>query len=415
MSQDSEFNRYARQVQFAPIGLGGQRLIQAADVAILGCGALGTVAAEILVRGGVGRVRLIDRDVVEWTNLQRQSLFDENDAATGRAKAEAAANRLSQINHSVRCEPFVVDVTVDNIRDLLAGVDLVIDAADNFAIRFLLNDWSLATQTPWVHGGCVGAGGQVRLFDGQGSPCFRCAVPQVPRPSVVQTCDTAGVVGAATHLIASLQAAEAIKWLSGNRDAIRDSILSLDVWRNRIREIGIDSSSSVCCLACAGDYEFLSGKGMRQAEEVLCGRQAVQICRISSQPIDLDVFARRWHEIGGVQRNRFFVRLFPDDERSLTLFRDGCASLRERRTSVKRDLYTIGTSGASRSQIAVDAELDAVSSGLLISRPSLAGIPVPSFPLAAADLAQQLSQLGSNGFRAKAHTTIGQSGSLASE
>ncbi len=291
MSNESDSNRYARQVQFAPIGPEGQRLIESADVAVLGCGALGTVAAEILVRAGVGRVRLIDRDVVEWTNLQRQSLFCEDDAATGRAKADAAAASLVRINSTVKTEPFVVDVTVDNIRRLLADVDLVIDAADNFAIRFLLNDWSLATNTPWVHGGCVGATGQVRLFSGAGSPCFRCIVPEVPPASAVQTCDTAGVLGAATHLVASLQAAEAFKWLSGNRAAIRDSILSVDLWQNRMREIGIDPSSSAECPACGGDYTFLNGTGMRQAEEVLCGRHAVQIRRISSQPIDLELIA----------------------------------------------------------------------------------------------------------------------------
>ena len=325
MSNDPNPQRYARQVQFAPIGLAGQKLMQAADVAVLGCGALGTVAAEILVRGGVGRVRLIDRDVVEWSNLQRQSLFDEDDAAAGRAKAEAAANRLSRINHEVICEAFVVDVTIDNIRTLLADVDLVIDAADNFAIRFLLNDWSLATQTPWVHGGCVGAGGQGRLFDSQGAPCFRCIVPEVPPASAVQTCDTAGVVGAATHLVASLQAAEAIKWLSGNRDAIRDQMLSIDVWQNRIRELGIDSVCNAECPACQGVYEFLDGLGRRQAEEVLCGRDAVQIRRISGQPIDLEWFAQRWKDIGRVQTTKFFIRLFLDDQHSLTLFRDGRA------------------------------------------------------------------------------------------
>ncbi len=252
-------------------------------------------------------------------------MFCEDDAQAGRAKAEAAADRLALINRSVKTEPFVVDVTVDNIRGLLADVDLVIDAADNFAIRFLLNDWSLATGTAWVHGGCVGATGQVKLFTGDGNPCFRCVVPEVPPASAVQTCDTAGVLGAATHLVASLQAAEAIKWLSGNGHAVRGPLLSVDLWQNRVREIAIDAGTSVECPACGGNYEFLDGRGMRQAEEVLCGREAVQISRLSRQPIDLALIGRRWREIGRVQTTRFFVRLFPDDQRSLTLFRDGRA------------------------------------------------------------------------------------------
>jgi adenylyltransferase/sulfurtransferase len=323
MSDHSNSNRYARQIQFAPIGVPGQRLLEAADVAVLGCGALGTVAAEILVRAGVGRIRLIDRDVVEWTNLQRQSLFCEVDAETGQAKADAAAARLGEINRGVAVEPLVVDVTADNIRQLLDQVDLVIDAADNFATRLLLNDWSLATETPWVHGGCVGAVGQIRLFTGQGMPCFRCLVPDVPPASEVQTCDTAGVLGAATHLVASLQAAEAIKWLSGNRAAIRQSLISLDLWRNRIREIPIDRGLRTECPACQGDYQFLDGRGGRQVEEVLCGRQAVQIRRIAAAPIDLEQIASDWEAIGHVQVSRFFVRLFPDELHSLTLFRDG--------------------------------------------------------------------------------------------
>ncbi len=324
-SSDSAANRYARQEQFAPLGKDGQQRIASASVAVLGCGALGTVAAEILVRAGVGRVRLIDRDVVEWTNLQRQSLFDESDADQGRSKAEAAAERLLQINSGLIIEPIVSDISCDNVRAALDGADLVIDAVDNFHLRFLLNDWSLATQTPWVHGGCVGAGGQVRLFLGLGQPCFRCLVPEPPPASVVATCDTAGVLGGATHAIASLQAIEAIKWLSGQRQQIRSSVLSIDFWNNRIREIEIDERLSVGCIACGGDYEFLDGRrGSSSDSSVLCGRDTVQL-NIGRGPalVDLSSFVDRWASIGRVQSTRFFVRLFVDSLVTVTLFRDG--------------------------------------------------------------------------------------------
>ena len=326
MSGDSQSNRYARQIQFAPIGPQGHDRIAGSRVAVLGCGALGTVVAEILVRAGVGHLRLIDRDVVEWTNLQRQSLYVEQDARQGRSKAEAASEHLAGINSSVEIKPIVVDVTSSNIRGILDNVDLVIDAADNFLIRFLLNDWALSTATPWVHGGCVGAAGQVRLFTAAGSPCFRCLVPEPPPASVVDTCDTAGVVGSATHLVASLQATEAIKWLSGNQSAVRQTLLSVDLWSNRIREFKITPAITDQCPACSKrDFEFLDGSRAVQSEAaaVLCGRDAVQINNASDGTVDLSLMAKRWAGVGRVQSTPFFVRLFPDPDHSLTLFRDG--------------------------------------------------------------------------------------------
>lgn len=322
---NSPANRYARQEQFTPVGQAGQRRIESARVAVLGCGALGTVAAEILVRAGVGCVRLLDRDVVEWTNLQRQSLFDEADAEHAAAKAEAAAHRLAQINSSVTIEPLVVDIDRENITSLLQGCDLVIDAADNFSLRFLLNDWSLETKTAWVHGGCVGASGQVRLFTGDGHPCFRCLVPEPPPASVVATCDTAGVLGGATHAIASLQSLEAIKWLAGHREAVRSRVLSIDFWANRIREIEIDERLSQSCVACRGELEFLRGeRGRTSGNAVMCGRDTVQLnVNPSSATIQFDTFAQRWKDLGRVQLTRFFIRLHVDTATHLTLFRDG--------------------------------------------------------------------------------------------
>lgn len=325
-NSDSPADRYARQIQFAPIGADGHDRVAASQVAILGCGALGTVAAEILARAGVGKIRLIDRDVVEWSNLQRQSLYVEQDAAEGKSKAAAAREHLARINSSIEIEPVVADVTSSNIRGILDDVDLVVDAADNFLIRFLLNDWALSTATPWVHGGCIGAAGQVRLFTGAGSPCFRCLVPEPPPASSVDTCDTAGVVGAATHLVSSLQACEALKWLSGNRDDVRTTLLSIDIWSNRIRELKLSSALGQQCPACGKrDFEFLEGSRAvaSEAAAVLCGRDAVQINNASSGQVELQLMAKRWSGIGRVQSTPFFVRLFPDNDHSLTLFRDG--------------------------------------------------------------------------------------------
>ena len=315
-------DRYLRQSQFDPIGSDGQAQIETARVAILGCGALGSVAAELLARAGVGTLRLIDRDLVEWSNLQRQSLYTEADAKAGAAKVEAAASHLREINSSIIIEEHVVDITPANIARHLANVDLVIDATDNFAARLLLNDWSLSTNTPWVDGGCVGANGQVRLFLGS-TPCFRCLLPQPPAPGETATCDTAGVIGPATHLIASLQACEALKWLSGNRDDIRDDILSIDLWQNQIRSIRL--SGNAACPACVDQrYDFLNAAESATVAETLCGRDAVQLTG-SGQEVDLQKIASSWESIGPVKQSRFFVRLSLPDERTLTLFRDGRA------------------------------------------------------------------------------------------
>ena len=296
-------------------------------MAVLGCGALGTVAAEILARSGVGRLRIIDRDVVEWSNLQRQSLFDEEDAEQASAKAAAATRKLAQINSTIDLIPEVVDVTAGNISRVLEGCDLVIDASDNFVLRFLINDWSLKTKTPWVHGGCVGASGQLRLFTGDGQPCFRCYVHRAPSASSIETCDTAGVMASATHTIASRQAGEAIKWLSGNRDAVAKQLLSLDLWNNRIRHLDPNPLRSAECPACIhGELEFLEGdhRAISGLAESLCGRDAVQIAAPPDRSkVDLGQIAERWNGVGRVQRTRFFTRLFPDDRHSLTVFRDG--------------------------------------------------------------------------------------------
>jgi molybdopterin-synthase adenylyltransferase len=319
-------SRYDRQTRLPGIGQPGQDRIRQSRVAVLGCGALGTVAADILARAGVGTLRLIDRDVVEWTNLQRQSLYYESDAAVGRAKAEVAAERLSRANSSVDYQPMVTDVNADNITTILADIDLVIDATDNFNVRFLLNDFSLRSQIPWVHGGCVGTTGQVMFFTGLGKPCFRCLVPQPPPASAIATCDTAGVLGSATHAVASLQATEAIKWITGNRDAIRTGVWSLDFWHNRSREIAIPEALSASCPACGrGELTFLDATAGQadDSTKVLCGRDSVQIGAPPGHAANLITLAESWHGLGSVQTTKFFVRLALPEKLTITVFRDG--------------------------------------------------------------------------------------------
>lgn len=318
-------DRYARQRQFWAIGEQGQQQIEAANVAIIGCGALGTVAAELLCRAGVGRILIIDRDVVEWTNLQRQSLFDSRDAEQGNAKAEAACLRLTEINPSIELTPCVADLNPGNIESLLQGTDLVIDATDNFGIRFLINDWALATSSVWVHGGCVGASGQVRLFDGSTRPCFRCLVPELPPQGMVDTCDTAGVLGSATHAIASMQVTEAIKWLSGNRQQVSEAVIAVDFWNNKTRAVSLPPEVSPNCPACVGrTFDYLQGQALASDAVSLCGRNAVQIAAAkSTAPPSLESLQTRWTGLGEVQLTRFFVRLHIDAQTSVTVFRDG--------------------------------------------------------------------------------------------
>jgi len=318
--------RYDRQTRLPGIGAQGQQRIHDSRVAVLGCGALGTVAADILARAGVGTLRLIDRDVVEWTNLQRQSLFYESDAQLGRAKAEVACERLAMANSEVAYEPMVTDVTPDNIQTVLANIDLVIDGTDNFAVRFLLNDFSLRNQVAWVHGGCVGTTGQVMFFTGQGKPCFRCLVPQPPPASAIATCDTAGVLGSATHVIASLQVTEALKWITGHTESVRSGVWSLDFWNNRSREILIPEALSLACPACGrGELEYLDGNGPDAVGDakILCGRDSVQLPASVASPPDLVRLGTLWQDLGEVQFTRFFVRLTLSDGMMVTVFRDG--------------------------------------------------------------------------------------------
>lgn len=318
------FARYARQVRYAPLGVEGQQRLLAARVLICGCGALGTVAANTLVRAGVGKVRIVDRDFLELNNLQRQSLFDEDDLKADLPKAVAAAAKLRKINSEVEIEPIVADVDFTNIESLLEGVDCIVDGTDNFETRFLINDAALKRNIPWVYGGCLGAEGQTMTILPGETACLRCLMPEPPDTGAAPTCDTAGILASIIGVIASFEALEAIKILSGHREAISRTLTVMDMWENRVRQVKLDAlHESADCPACRGEYEWLAG-GRRSHSAVLCGRNAVQLTPPTAQRLSLPALATKLASVGQVSHNAFLLRLTVDDF-LLTIFPDGRA------------------------------------------------------------------------------------------
>lgn len=233
--------RYIRQTVYAPLGVEGQRRLAAASVLICGCGALGSTLANLLVRAGVGRVRIVDRDRVELHNLQRQVLFDEEDAAEQRPKAVAAARRLARINSEVAVEPIFDEITAGNIETFVQDVDVIVDGTDNFPTRFLVNDVAVKHAIPWIYGGCVGTEGQVMAIVPGQTPCLRCLLPECPDPAKLPTCPTHGILGPTVGVIASLEAMEAMKLLSRNAEAVSSRLTVVNLWENLFRQIDVSS------------------------------------------------------------------------------------------------------------------------------------------------------------------------------
>ncbi|MBN1591493.1 MAG: ThiF family adenylyltransferase [Pirellulales bacterium] len=250
-STTPDLNRYVRQTTYAPLGSDGQRRLAAGAVLICGCGALGATLANLLVRAGVGHVRIVDRDRVDLHNLQRQVLFDEHDAAENRPKAQAAAVHLARINSEVACEPIVDEIHRGNIERLIEGIDVIVDGTDNFPTRFLINDASVKHGVPWVYGGCVGTEGQTMTIVPGQTPCLRCLLPECPDPATLPTCPTHGILGPIAGLIASLEALEAIKLLSGNPEAVSPVLTVVHLWENRLHQVSLaglrDRADCSCC------------------------------------------------------------------------------------------------------------------------------------------------------------------------
>ena len=332
---DEPDERYSRQIQFHGIGAEGQRKLAAARVAIVGCGATGSALAGLLARAGVGTLRIIDRDYVEPSNLQRQSLFDENDAAESVPKALAAARKIAAFNSGIVVEPQVADLTPANVASLLANSDLVLDGTDNFETRYLVNDYAVEQGRPWIYAAAVGSYGvTMDVLPGE-TACLACVFPAPPR-GVVETCDTSGILNSAVNLVASVQATEALKLLVGARDRLRRTLLSFDVWTNERSEIST-TRPRADCQTC-GEREFIHLEGKGRPHITLCGRNSVQIHE-RERPIDFAEMTERLKPHGTVRHNDFVLKFWREDY-EMTLFPDGRAIIKGTTdTAIARSLY----------------------------------------------------------------------------
>ena len=321
-----ELSRYSRQIRFPELGVAGQQRLSVTTALLVGCGALGSMIATTLCRAGVGTMRIVDRDFLEVSNLQRQFLFTEKDVESGLPKAIAAKQRLNEINSNVNVEAFVEDVDSQNIQQLTDGVDVIVDGTDNFETRFLINDVAISENVPWVYGGCLGADGQSMTIVPGTSACLNCLMLDgPPPPGTSDTCDSFGVLGPVIGAIASIQSMEAIKILSGNIQAVSKNLTVVGMWSNQFRTMDVSTlRDKVDCPTCKGnDYQWLSGRRGSQTV-IMCGRNAVQLSFAERKPIDLSALADRLRPLGRVEQNPFLIRFHVDDY-SITAFADGRA------------------------------------------------------------------------------------------
>lgn len=324
---DPALARYAKQVLFEPIGADGQARLCHSRVTLFGCGALGTVLANTLARAGVGHLRICDRDFIETDNLQRQVLFDEADVAANTPKAIAAAEKLRRINSAVQIDPQVLDVNPSNIERLADGSELLLDGTDNFETRFLINDLAVQTHRPWVYGAVIGATGLVMAILPGETPCLRCVFEDAPPPEMNPTCDTAGVIGPAVNVVASLQAVEALKILSGRQADVTRKLLHIDVWSGRVMGMNVDAARNRGTCPCCNqrNFEYLSGK-FGSLTTTLCGRNAIQVAPPAALRIDFESIVKKLSGVLATRAtfNRFMLKAQLDGL-ELTLFPDGRA------------------------------------------------------------------------------------------
>jgi adenylyltransferase/sulfurtransferase len=328
-------DRYSRQVLFPGIGAAGQKRLSQGRVAIVGCGATGACVSGLLARAGVGHLVIIDRDYVEPSNLQRQSLFDEADAAESLPKATAAARKIAAFNSEVKTYPVVADLTPENISVHLGEADLILDATDNFETRYLINDFAVKHGKPWIYAAAVAAYAvTMNVIPGE-TACLACMFPAPPE-GTVETCDTAGILNSAVSLIASIQATEAIKFLIGAKDKLRRTLLSFDVWSNERAEIAAGRPRSGCQTCEKREFVHLAGE--RRPQITLCGRNSVQIHE-RNRPVDFAEMSARLESHGTVKHNAFVLKFWRDPY-EMTLFPDGRAIIKGTDdSSVARSLY----------------------------------------------------------------------------
>jgi molybdopterin/thiamine biosynthesis adenylyltransferase len=328
-------DRYSRQVLFREIGPGGQKKLSEARVVIVGCGATGSGLASLLARSGVGTLRVVDRDYVEPSNLQRQCLFDEADARDSLPKAVAAARQIARFNSQVAVEHHVADLTPANADALLGGIDLILDGTDNFETRYLINDFAVKSGTAWIYAAAVGSYGvTMNILPGE-TACLACIFPDPPG-GTVETCETSGILNSAVNLVASIAATEAMKFLVGARANLRRTLLSWDVWRNDSAEVSAAHPRPGCRACAERDFVHLAGRG--RPHITLCGRNSVQIHE-RQRPVDFAEMSARLRPLGEVRHNEFVLKFWREPY-EMTLFPDGRAIIKGTTdTAIARSLY----------------------------------------------------------------------------
>jgi len=330
--------RYSRQILFDPIGEEGQRRLQSARALIVGCGALGTAQAESLCRAGVGRLRIVDRDFVEPSNLQRQTMFTEGDAENRLPKAIAAANHLREINSEIEIEPHIADLNHSNIEQLIEGCDVVLDGTDNFATRYLVNDACVKHNLNWIYGAAVGSYGVTMTIRPHQTACLRCVFEETPAAASAPTCDTAGVIMPIINIVAAVQVSEALKLLIRRVDDLHSSLMQFDVWRNEWRKIAPGAPRADCLVCGLGKYETLSPES-HEAAAVLCGRDAIQISPSQPTRVNFVSLAERLRRAGEVKFNEYLLR-FRTGNFELTVFKDARSIIRgTNEIAIARSLY----------------------------------------------------------------------------
>jgi molybdopterin-synthase adenylyltransferase len=358
---DYDLSRYHRQTLLAGFGEDGQRRLLESTALVLGCGALGTVVADMLARAGVGHLVIVDRDFIETTNLQRQVLFDEQDVADALPKAEAAKRKIARVNSQVHVTAIVDDVNATNIEKYAAGADVLVDGLDNFETRYLVNDYAVKSGSPYVYGGAVGTVGAAftilphtehgtapwerEPYSGRATPCLRCLFEQAPPPGMTPTCDTVGVLGPAASIVANFEVAETLKILTRNFDRVRPTMLNFDLWSNDFMQLKVarayEDGDCPCCKH--RQFDYLDGR-LGSGTTTLCGRDAVQLThKQNAAKLDLDEIAERLRRHGNVTANRFMLRAAVTDNGKpyeLTLFTDGRAIVKgTQEANVARSVY----------------------------------------------------------------------------
>lgn len=318
--------RYSRQILFAGIGAEGQSRLADSRVLIVGCGALGSSQAEMLARAGVGKLRIVDRDFVEFSNLQRQTMFSEKDAEERLPKAIACKNRIAEINSEIETEAEVADVNFSNIERLIKDCDVVLDGTDNFATRYLINDACVKQNTNWIYGAAVGSYGVTMTIIPNKSPCLRCVFEEMPPAGSAQTCDTAGVIMPIISVVAAMQVSEVLKLLTGKKDKLHRSLMQFDVWQNEWRKIKLNAPREDCQTCALKNFETLDAESS-EFVAVLCGRDAVQISPPQKTKVDLQSLAEKLRPSGDVKVNPYLLR-FRQGDYELTVFQDARAIIK---------------------------------------------------------------------------------------